>query len=143
MLREGGGEPAGSPSLAARPVLPQVVHLSKADSESLSSESLNPRTQTSFTVKATFPPQVFPQSFVDSYLTHDVSTLDCPSSKPDEMRRDTSLQWEDERAERYKDSSSGNWQLDVKGERKAEKCSVAVQNRLTISDSEPPRKDSV
>lgn len=66
-----------------------------------------------------------------------------PKFKPDEMRRDTSLQWEDERAERYKDSSSGNWQLDVKGERKAAKYSMAVQNRLIISDSEPPRKDSL
>lgn len=40
-----------------------------------------------------------------------------------------------EDCERDKDSSSGNWQLNIKRERKAEKYSLALQNSLMISVS--------
>lgn len=133
----------------ARPVLPHVFHLSKAYSDSPfsvegPSDSLNPRTQTSFTSKrhlsfSGFHPELCQLLLNTQFSFPRLSKFQaCLNEKGHKFGVGRC-----EDCERHKDSSSGNWQLHIKRERKAEKYSLALQNSLMISASEPPRKDSI
>lgn len=115
----------------ARPVLPHVFHLSKACSDSPfskegPSDSLNLETQTSFTSKRHLSFSGFHPGLFNSYLTHNFSFpwLSKFQARLNGKERKFGVgRCED--CERDKDSSSGNWQLNIKRERKAEKYSLA------------------
>lgn len=115
----------------ARPVLPHVFHLSKAYSDSPfskegPSDTLNFETQTSFTSKRHLSFSGFHPGLFNSYLTHNFSFpwLSKFQARLNEKECKFGVgRCED--CERDKDSSSGNWQLNIKRERKAEKYSLA------------------
>ena len=94
------------PSSAPRPVLPRVLRVSESYSDSPAAvwtgplRASTPAHKQHLQVKATFSPRVFTQNFIDTYLTHNFHILGCPSSKPAEMKRGTSLKWEDMRTVR-------------------------------------------